>query len=334
MLKNPKGLSLRKNSKGIPILRVHYSADPTRNEAWVNEMRPKASSDTMWKQEQEIDYSAVGGDLAVGERLMLRYDDIVIKDPDWRINSHCSFDAGLDYGKSHFTALEVFGRDFDGIDYAVCEHYNRGMTPQEHARVIREMYIPCAGQPNLLETISATWSDPALFPESVAGGSDSKFSSFQDLFEQHGSIKMQKGLRGLDLRFRDMLLDAWPKEGPVRFKIWCPEPVQRLTPGTFQHGCPNLLWELLHLRMRERSAVVEHVKGPAEELVDAKNDAWDSAKYRFTATRVEPERDREEEWGKIAAQIRRNNPRGGLDALIWARKKWEAGQETGELTYR
>src|ERR1019366_8587761 len=106
------------------------------------------------------------------------------------------------------------------------------------------MRIPCAGEPLTVDKISRTFSDPSLFPDTVAG--DDKFTSIQGLLEKAGSLKMCKGLRGMDLLVLDMLLEMWPKTGPIRFRIWCPQPISRLTEGTYQQGCPNLLWELMN----------------------------------------------------------------------------------------
>ncbi len=334
-----KGVYFTENPKALPVMWVHYTAHPDRDKQWEKDEKANYQSDAAWKREQEIDFTALGGERVLGERLEARWDDIVISDSDWRPHSTWLYDAGLDYGKTHMTAFEVFATDFDGVDYAVMEHYQNGLTPQQHAEVIRGLHLPCAGQPNARDRISATWSDPALFPESISGGSDSKFSSYQDLFEKHGSIKMQKGLRGLDLKFVDLLLDLWPADPskPVRFKIWCPIPVTRKTPGTYTHGCPNLLWEILNLRRRDASAQVQEKSGPPESLVDKDNDAWDAAKYRFTSRQIElPKHDPEQEWERTKERILLRNPHADLNNLYWARQQWEDRRAEAERvpTYR
>lgn len=67
-----KGISQRTTSLGYRILRLHYSADPDKDPAtpegkvWYEESR-KGMSDARWRQEHEIDYGALGGQLVFPE---------------------------------------------------------------------------------------------------------------------------------------------------------------------------------------------------------------------------------------------------------------------------
>src|SRR3990167_4534291 len=134
------------------------------------------------------------------------------------------------------------------------------------------MRLPCAGTPLTLSKVSRTWTDPSLFPDNVA--SEEKFTSIVSLLEKNGALKLSRGLRGMDLFVLDLLLEMWPKKGEIRFKIWCPNPVLKKTEGTYQRGCPNLLWELMNLKRKEVSPTLLEKKGEPEGLVDNKNDAF------------------------------------------------------------
>lgn len=63
-----KGISKRTTKLGFNILRLHYTADPDKNpetpqgKRWYEEAR-RGMSDARWKQEYEIDYSALSGQL-------------------------------------------------------------------------------------------------------------------------------------------------------------------------------------------------------------------------------------------------------------------------------
>jgi hypothetical protein len=67
-----KGISKRTTSLGFNILRLHYTADPDKDPAtpagklWYDEAR-KGISDARWRQEHEIDYGALGGQLVFPE---------------------------------------------------------------------------------------------------------------------------------------------------------------------------------------------------------------------------------------------------------------------------
>ena len=63
-----KGISTRTTKLGFNILRLHYTADPDKDPAtpagkrWLEEAK-RGMSDARWRQEHEIDYGALGGQL-------------------------------------------------------------------------------------------------------------------------------------------------------------------------------------------------------------------------------------------------------------------------------
>lgn len=57
-----QGVSLKRNAKGVPILRLHYTADPEKRSAeWKEKYKATFASDAMWRQEMEIEYDATAG---------------------------------------------------------------------------------------------------------------------------------------------------------------------------------------------------------------------------------------------------------------------------------
>jgi hypothetical protein len=63
-----KGIAIRTTQLGFNVLRLHYSADPDKDPAtekgaaWLSEAK-KGMPDARWRQEYEIDYGALGGQL-------------------------------------------------------------------------------------------------------------------------------------------------------------------------------------------------------------------------------------------------------------------------------
>lgn len=56
-----RGITLKTSENGITVVRLHYSADEAKNQAWIDANKPKAPSEEWWNQEQEIDFGARQG---------------------------------------------------------------------------------------------------------------------------------------------------------------------------------------------------------------------------------------------------------------------------------
>lgn len=330
-----EGVAFTETQRGLPVLWIHHTAHPDRKtQDWRDREETLYTSKAEFLRQQDIDFTAGGGEKVLRERLESRWDEIVISDPEWRPHSEWSYDAGLDYGKTHRTAFEVLAKDYDGVLYSIQEHYQAGLDPGEINEIIRRMRIPCASEPLTISKIRHTMSDPSLFPQNIAG--EDRFTSIQQLLEKNGTLKMSKALRGLDLFALDMLLEMWPKKGPIRYKIWCPKPITKQEEGTFQSGCPNLLLELMNLRRKEVSATLQQKKGDPEGLVDTQNDAWDALKYFLTSGSTGlPRYSKEEKWAARKEELMEANPQMNLDSLIIYRGKFEREQaKTEELRWR
>lgn len=58
-----QGVTLRRiPSSAVPVLRIHYTADPTMTPERVAALRSKYTSDARWRREMEIEYEALEGE--------------------------------------------------------------------------------------------------------------------------------------------------------------------------------------------------------------------------------------------------------------------------------
>lgn len=61
------GLTLRRTREGIPVVRVHYTADPDLTSERIAELRRRYVSQAHWDKEMEVKYEALGGALVYPE---------------------------------------------------------------------------------------------------------------------------------------------------------------------------------------------------------------------------------------------------------------------------
>ncbi|GAC1515353.1 MAG: hypothetical protein NVS1B11_32220 [Terriglobales bacterium] len=120
-----KGLNLRTTRKGIPVMRLHYSADPERDAEWVKSEKRKYTSQATWDREQEIVHEAGGGELVFAEILNRHADKIIIRDSNFEIPPFWKTLGGFDHGKTNPTAFLLARIDTDGTIYFVAENGDR-----------------------------------------------------------------------------------------------------------------------------------------------------------------------------------------------------------------
>lgn len=261
---------------GIPVLRLHYSADPAKRpgtpegDRWLNEAErgyPGGRLGPRWRKEMEIEYNALGGQAVF---------------PDWEawqawvvvppVSPHgLRLYGAFDYGWRNPGAFLVFGVASDGDLFALWETYDRKLPVMQWAKIIKGETVrwqgkvypgnPYAheGDPGL------TWlrADPQLWAENQEM-TDNTVKSIADLFRREG-VAMQAAERGGDTTIAEWLYTYW--EDPTRPKL-------RITTQ-----CPNLIREIGGLRHKEISPRVG-LKMDAPESFMAKDDhAWDAMKY-------------------------------------------------------
>jgi hypothetical protein len=71
---------LRRTADGIPVLRLHYSADPDITPEWTEKQRKRYTSQVMWDLEMEINYEARSG-----QKVYPEYDPAIHVIPDSQI---------------------------------------------------------------------------------------------------------------------------------------------------------------------------------------------------------------------------------------------------------
>lgn len=321
------------NSKNQPVLWVLFNADPSRNADWEASGRRNAYSESAWRREQWIDFQAGGGELVLRSLLEARWNEIIITDPAQLPLDEMRFGAGLDYGKTHFATFVANGVDRKGCKYSVLEHGAKELTPETHVKLIKQRRLPRFKDgtcPYVLDKVTATYYDPKLNAGTASTGE--VFTSQVSQFK--GFPHLISGIRGLDLKLLDFILEAW-HQTPVKYRIYCPRQISNRTATSPQwEGCPNLVWELLNLRRREYSAVREQSVGSAEGLVDKDNDFWDALKYWWTSEPSVPVITKEEKWEMRATELKEKNPTMDLNSLIMYANQFNKENKQKEPSWR
>jgi hypothetical protein len=230
-MKIEKGLSFRRTPSGVPVAKLHYSADPERDSRWVEQERRKYSSQAAWDREQEIIHEAGGGELLFAE-ILNRYDDkIIIRNPEFQIPPDWKRIAGFDHGKTNPTAALVTAIDTDGTIYCLAEYYQPGLTPSQH---IDNLCI----LPGFMEA-SRIVADPSIFYKNQAQA-DGDFKSIADIYREVGLSGMWEGENG-ELAGMERIFEHWRDldHREPTLKIVCPYDYSRKKFGLFGRGCPT-----------------------------------------------------------------------------------------------
>ena len=271
-----QGLTLRYTAAGMPVLYLHYTADPKKTPEWARGEKKQFLDPTVWSREMELDCGASGGELMLRDIYDEHRDGIEIVDPGFQPSIYWQFFGGLDWGRANPTSFNVYGMDEDGILYALSEHYRRGLAPRQH--MPHMMAMPKWGQ------LRATYADPRVFDNSEAQ-SDGSYRAIADMFIEAGfpREKLLAGNRkkGGDLQFIERLRDWFTQPHP-RLRILCPGSMrlwESSKEGTYSYGCPNLIWELRRLRRVNLSARQQLTQNQPEGIVQKDNHAFDALKY-------------------------------------------------------
>ena len=274
----PKGLRLGRMPDHRAVYRVHYSADPERDAAWVDRERRKYSTQGAWDREQEIIHEAGGGERLFAD-ILERHAEKILIDPyaasgRFEISPHWKRLGGFDHGKANPTAALVGCIDHDGILYILGEYYQPGLTPAQH-------------EPNLRQlngfTQAEVYADPSIFYRSQAQ-SEGDFKAISELYANVGITNLIASPRTQELLGMERILAHWhdlDHRGPT-LRIVCPRELRDITKpiyGLHNNGCPNLLWELRRARREELSSTQLLTNNPSERIVDKDNHLRDALKY-------------------------------------------------------
>ena len=278
-----RGMQLRRNAGGIPVLRVHYSIlperDPKLHPEWREQERKKYTSQAAWDREQEIVDDAGGGELVFADTLITNWKKIVITDPAWRPDPRWRVEAGFDHGKTNPTALERCYVDYDGNLYFCGEYYMPELEVWEHAPEIKRMAD--------VRKIAACFADPTIFNVTMQqsqtnGKPQERAKSINELYVEQGiELFSPFAMDRSDVSFAARVMAHWAnlENREPSLKIVCRNYSERPQPGLHNWDCPNLLWELMRLRRVKLTAQQLLSRNLSEAIVDKDNHATDACKY-------------------------------------------------------
>ena len=280
-----RGVTRYRSRANVPCLRIHYTADPERDpqtprgRAWYREAGNAivgGYASSVWRQEQEIDWEATGGEL-VFPQLSIYKPQIRCAPFDvpetWRLF------GSFDYGHRNPSAFYIHAIDYDRNPWTIWEYYEAGAGYKEQARAIRACpyfdrlsYLPVA--------------DPSLWGETQQTDNDVK-SVAQLFFElsPEERVVFAKGKAGGDVTFAEKVNgDLWyvPTNPAPDWKF---RPRWRIFPT-----CPKLIWELEKIRYQDWGATQQMTHNQREKIVDRDNHGFDSCKYFFTMFFFGPQR--------------------------------------------
>jgi hypothetical protein len=281
-----RGLTEKRTPAGIPVFFVHYTADPDRAvPEWKETERKKYTSEGSWQREQEIVFSAGGGERLFAE-ILSRWGHKIIIDPasgfqpppNWRSI------GGFDVGKANPTAALVGAVDFEGCIYILREYYQPGLAPKQHVPALAQL----EGFLN-----AEIFADPSIFFRTQAQ-TDGTFKAIEEMYAEVGVSNLSKAPETNELLGMERILSHWMNldEQEPTLKIVCPKRLQDIGKpiyGVHNEGCPNLLWELRRARREQLTAVQLANRNPSEKIVDIDNHLRDCLKY-LTLTLPPPAR--------------------------------------------
>lgn len=269
------GLAERVTSGGIPVLRLHYSADPGKRpgtpdgDAWLaqgTQGYPGGTNSPRWRKEMEIDYGALGGTKLFPDWESWATAGHLVVQPF--VPTGYRLYASYDHGWRNPACYYVHGVGSDGQIVTLWECYGDHIPVGAMAKVILGEPVrlpdgrvlpgnPFAGQ--------ETWriADPSIWAEDqpMADGTN---KGIVELFRRAG-VYFTKGEKGGDTMVAEWLLGYWWKDPTA--------PLYRITTD-----CPKLIWELGRQRHKDVSGQVALNRDQPEELVDKDNHSWDALK--------------------------------------------------------
>lgn len=281
------GLTSRITKSGIPVLRVHYSADEHKDPhtaqgqkwlAMIAQGYKGGMQDPLFRKEMEIEYNAMSG------QLLFPYWDqekeLLTCEPR-RVEAvpGVKFYGTYDHGYIHPSVYHVHAVLPDGMKYTVWEFAASMVPVQAIAEIIKGHPVKLKkdgrefqGNPYAGKEVTKI-CDPHIF-ERRGNLSDGEFNNVGDVFRDRYGVHFEKGHKGGQLTCASTLLgDLWLDPTAPKYQIFT--------------CCPHLIWEIGRLRYQQQSAIQAKNKAAPEKLVDKDDDAWDSLCHflrRFPST--------------------------------------------------
>lgn len=240
------GFKRWETNEGVTITRLHYSADPAKDQGWVERESAKYGgiASTFWRREFEIDFSAMYGGL-----VFPIFNPSVHCIPPFEIPDEWPKYRVIDPGFRNACACAWFAVDNDGNLILYRELKKTGMKIEQLAQFIKAM--------SLRETYENTLIDPSAFAKTLAGGG----YSVADLFGQHhvGVSPAYRAAKKKDQFFPAHELLVPMENGEPRFKVF--------------NTCLEFVQEMRNYRWKERLADGTEPEEPIK-VNDHLIDAW------------------------------------------------------------
>jgi hypothetical protein len=319
------GLTWRLASGSIPVLRLHYAADPDKRpgtaagDAWRERATARYAGgirSARWRKEMEIEYGALGGTRLFPEWELWATQGRIVVPP---------FDAvgyrlygSYDHGWTNPASFHVHGVNGDGDIVTLWEFYADRVPVSAIARLINgeDVHLPTRHPEAKIEPARRRWAgnpyagrlvfsvaDPSMWAEDQPmADQPNKSTAYLFRHAQPRGVFFLKGERGGDLTVAEWLLGTfWADPARPRYRVTM--------------ACPWLIWELGQQRHREVSPQVGlHTNNP-EGLVDKDNHAWDDLKMflqRFPPTPQAPKAEQRAAsfmwWRRLAKQAAAGEP--------------------------
>lgn len=266
-----KGLHSARNSDGVLVFRLHFSADPAKDpdteegRKWCEGVYPLfagGKNGTKFRREMDIDWAAGAGEL-VFPYFITRESEIIIDHTLFtkEFLEKCNLYGGMDWGKRNPVSFHVYAEDPAGLFYVIWEWYEAGRDPIAVAEAIRS--CPYYDQ---IQWIAA---DPSMWNENQASSGRDGFTSYarifmEDMPEYLQLGKLIPGHSKKDTVAADIMHMAWREQTP------------KLRIGD---NCHKMIKELKNLRHPENI----YKTNEPEKILDKDNHAWDDLKYFITS---------------------------------------------------
>ena len=296
------GLGWRLSHGSVPVLRLHYAADPAKRPGTVDgdAWRRRAAAryvggvgSPRWKQEMEIEYGALSGTKLFPDWEAWAQGPLVC-DPFVPVGYQLY--GSYDHGWNNPACYYIHGRNGDGEITTLWEFYADRVplnciaklikgedvtTPPRPEAVIDEGRREFPGNPFAGDEVWRV-ADPSMWAEDKPQ-QDQPNKSTAKLFREEG-VFFKPGQRGGDTTVAEWLLSYfWHDPTTPRYRI--------------SRECTWLLWELGRQRFKDVSAMVAQHQNPSEALVDKDNHAWDALKMFLAEFPPGPARPRAQEKG-------------------------------------
>lgn len=292
------GLSTRVTSSGVPVMRLHYSADPLKRpgteqgDAWLKQASAGyvgSVKSPRWRKEYEIDYGALGGTRLFPEWEQWVAAGRIVLPPFEPVGYR--FYGSFDHGWRNPSSYHVHGINSDGCVVTAFEFYGSHVPYSYIAKIIKgeSVSVPVLGccekhdKPRWFQgnpfAGKETWkrADPSMWAKDQPQN-DRTNKSMADLYAKEG-VYFQQAEKGTDTTVAEWLLSHYWRDPQ--------KPLYRIF-----DTCVMLIWELGQQRHKDLSAQVALNREQPEELVDKDNHAWDDLKYFLQAFPPTPQKNK------------------------------------------